>query len=134
MQSEGSLIYKIYLSSNMSQQCLNHLMLLNVHKNHTDNLKLVHTVHVYIVIVGNVCGKHFFGAELNSQIWINRQILHVTFLLIIYIYLNLFSLLLFKNALWNSFAYAMFGCPTFETLPMTLLLYSCACSLHETVM
>ncbi len=52
---------KTYLRSTMSQQRLNHLMLLHVHKSHTDSLSLVDVAKDFIA--GNDHRKHVFGTE-----------------------------------------------------------------------
>lgn len=50
-----------YLRSTMSQQRLDHLMLLHVHKNYTDDLSLVDIANNFIA--DNEHRKHFFGPK-----------------------------------------------------------------------
>ncbi len=52
---------KSYLRSTMSQQRLNHLMLLNIHKSFTDKLNLVDVANDFIA--GNEHRKNVFGIE-----------------------------------------------------------------------
>ena len=56
---------KTYLRSTMSQQRLNHLMLLHVHKSYTDDLYLVNVANGFIA--NNEHRKHFFGPEFKSS-------------------------------------------------------------------
>ena len=56
---------KTYLRSMMSQQCLNHLMLLHVHKSETDALNLVNVANDFIA--GNDHRKHVFGTEFKPS-------------------------------------------------------------------
>ena len=56
---------KTYLRSTMSQQRLNHLMLLHVHKSETDALNLVDVANDFIA--GNDHRKHVFGTELKPS-------------------------------------------------------------------
>ena len=62
MQSERSFSairhIKTYLHSTMSKQRLNHLMLLDVHKSHTDDLDLIDIVNDFID--GSDHRKHFW--------------------------------------------------------------------------
>lgn len=60
---------KTYLRSTMSQQRLNHLMLLHIHRHLTDELDLIGIANDFIV--GNDHRKHFFGTE-SSQISSNN--------------------------------------------------------------
>ena len=53
---------KTYLRSTMS---LNHLMLLHVHKNYTDDLNLVDIANDFIA--DNEYRKHFFGPEFKPS-------------------------------------------------------------------
>jgi hypothetical protein len=55
---------KTYLCSTMSQQRLNHLMLLHVHKSHTDDLDLIDVTNNSID--GGDHRKHFFGSEFKQ--------------------------------------------------------------------
>ena len=52
---------KTYLRSTMSQQRLNHLMLLHIHKSLTDDLNLVDVANDFIA--GHDHRKHVFGTE-----------------------------------------------------------------------
>ena len=52
---------KTYLRSMMSQQHLNHLMLLHVHKSYTDHLELIDVANDFID--SSEYRKHFFGSE-----------------------------------------------------------------------
>ena len=54
---------KSYLRSTMSQQCLNHLMLLQVHKSHIDSLNLVEVANDFIT--GHEHRKDVFGTQFN---------------------------------------------------------------------
>ena len=56
---------KTYLRSTMSQQRLNHLMLLHVHKSETDALNLVDVANDFIA--GNDHRKHVFGTEFKQS-------------------------------------------------------------------
>lgn len=56
---------KTYLCSTMSQQRLNHLMLLHVHKSYTDDLSLVDVANDFIA--DNEHRKQFFGPEFKSS-------------------------------------------------------------------
>ena len=56
---------KTYLRSTMSQQRLNHLMLLHIHKSHTDSLNLVDVANDFIA--GNDHRKHVFGNEFKAS-------------------------------------------------------------------
>ena len=56
---------KTYLQSTMSQQQLNHLMLLHVHKSHTDHLNLVDVANDFIS--GNEHKKNAFGTEFKDS-------------------------------------------------------------------
>ena len=56
---------KEYLRSTMSQQRLNHLMLLHVHKSRTDALKLVDVANDFIS--GHDHRKHIFGNEFKQS-------------------------------------------------------------------
>ena len=56
---------KTYLRSTMSQQRLNHLMLLHVHKRETDALNLVDVANDFIA--GNDHRKHVFGTEFKPS-------------------------------------------------------------------
>ena len=56
---------KTYLRSTMSQQRLNHLMLLHVHQNRTDGLNLVDVANDFIA--GNDHRKQVFGAEFKAS-------------------------------------------------------------------
>ena len=56
---------KSYLRSTMSQQRLNHLMLLHVHKDRTDGLDLVDVANDFIV--GSEHRKNLFGAKFSSS-------------------------------------------------------------------
>ena len=56
---------KTYLRSTMSQQRLNHLMLLHVHKSYTDDLSLVDIANDFIA--DNEHRKHFFGPEFKPS-------------------------------------------------------------------
>ena len=49
---------KRYLRSTMSQQQLNHLMIMHVHKDHTDRLSLVDTANQFVR--GHDHREHFF--------------------------------------------------------------------------
>ena len=60
---------KTYLRSTMSQQCLNHLMLLHVHESHIDNLEFIDVANDFID--GNEHRKHFLALNSNFQIEIN---------------------------------------------------------------
>ena len=55
---------KTYLHSTMTQQRLNHLMLLHVHKSHTDSLNLVDVANDFIA--GNDHRKHMFGYRVQA--------------------------------------------------------------------
>ena len=52
---------KTYLRSTMSQQRLNHLMLLHIHKSLTDDFNLVDVANDFIA--GHDHRKHVFGTE-----------------------------------------------------------------------
>ena len=54
---------KTYLRSSMTQQ-LNHLMLLHIHKCHTNNLDLIDVANDFID--GNEHRKNFFGSEFKQ--------------------------------------------------------------------
>ena len=56
---------KSYLRSTMSQQRLNHLMLLHVHKDRTDGLDLVDVANDFIF--GSEDRKNLFGAKFSSS-------------------------------------------------------------------
>ena len=56
---------KTYLRSTMSQQRLNHLMLLHIHKSQTDSLSLVDVANDFIA--GNDHRKHVFGTEFKES-------------------------------------------------------------------
>ena len=56
---------KMYLRSTMTQQRLNHLMLLHAHKSHTDSLNLVDVANDFIA--GNDHRKHMFGTEFKPS-------------------------------------------------------------------
>ena len=56
---------KTYLRSTMTQQRLNHLMLLHVHKSHTDSLNLVDVANDFNA--GNDHRKHMFGTEFKPS-------------------------------------------------------------------
>ena len=55
---------KTCLRSSMTQQRLNHLMLLHIHKYHTNNLDLIDVAHDFID--GNEHRKNFFGLEFKQ--------------------------------------------------------------------
>ena len=55
---------KTYLRSSMTQQRLNHLMLLHIHKEHTNNLDLIDVANDFID--GNEHRKNFFGLEFKQ--------------------------------------------------------------------
>ena len=56
---------KMYLRSTMSQQRLNHLMLLHVHKSRTDALSLVDVANDFIS--GHDHRQHIFGTEFKPS-------------------------------------------------------------------
>ena len=56
---------KTYLRSTMAQQRLNNLMVLHVHKSHTDNLDLVAVANDFID--GSDHRKNFFGSEFKQS-------------------------------------------------------------------
>ena len=56
---------KTYLCSTMTQQRLNHMMMLHVHKSHTDDLDLVAVAKEFID--GSDHRKHFFGSEFKQS-------------------------------------------------------------------
>ena len=56
---------KTYLRSTMSQQRLNHLMLLHVHKSSTDQLSLVDVANDFIA--GNEHRQHVFGRKFSPS-------------------------------------------------------------------
>ena len=57
---------KGYLRSTMSQQRLNHLMIMHVHKDHTDQLSLVDTANEFVR--GHDHREHLFGKFTNSDL------------------------------------------------------------------
>jgi len=50
---------KFYLKSTMSQQRLNHLMVLHVHREHTDNLNMTEVANEFVK--NDECRSHIFG-------------------------------------------------------------------------
>ena len=56
---------KTYLCSTMSQQCLNHLMLLHVHKSQTDELNLIDVANDFID--ANDHRKNIFGSQFSQS-------------------------------------------------------------------
>ena len=56
---------KTYLRSTMSQQRLNHLMVLHVHKSSADDLDLIDVANDFID--GSDHRKHFFGSEFKHS-------------------------------------------------------------------
>ena len=56
---------KTYLRSTMSQQRLNHLMLLHVHKSHTDDLDLIDVANDFIDDSDH--RKYFFGPDFKQS-------------------------------------------------------------------
>ena len=56
---------KTYLHSAMSQQRLNHLMLLHAHKSHTDDLDLIDVANDFID--GSDHRKYLFGPEFKQS-------------------------------------------------------------------
>ena len=56
---------KTYLRSTMTQQLLNHLMLLHIHRHLTDDLDLVGIANDFIV--GNDHRKQFFGTKFKQS-------------------------------------------------------------------
>ena len=56
---------KMYLRATMSQQRLNHLMLLHVHKSRTDSLSLVDVANNFIS--GHDHRKNLFGTEFKPS-------------------------------------------------------------------
>ena len=65
---------KTYLRSTMSQQRLNHLMLLNVHKSHTDDLSLVDIANNFIA--NNKHRKQFFGPAIRCVLTVEPNSAH----------------------------------------------------------
>ena len=57
--------FKMYLCAIMTQQRLNHLMLLHIHKSRTDSLSLVDVANNFIC--GHDHRKHLFGNEFKSS-------------------------------------------------------------------
>ena len=55
---------KSYLWSTKSQQCLNHLMVLHVHKDYTEKLNLVDTANDFMA--GNEHRTQVFGMEFKE--------------------------------------------------------------------
>ena len=58
-------LIKSYLRSTMRQQCLNHLMVLNVHKEFTDKPSLINVAHEFIS--GSEHRKNVFGMEFSQS-------------------------------------------------------------------
>ena len=56
---------KTYLRSTMTQQRLNHLMLMHVHKTYTNGLNLVDVANNFIA--GSDHRKHVFGTEFKPS-------------------------------------------------------------------
>ena len=60
---------KTYLHSSMTQQRLNHFMLLHIHKCHTNNLDLVDVANDFMD--GNEDRKNFLGQNLSKHTELN---------------------------------------------------------------
>ena len=58
-------LIKSYLRSTMRQQCLNHLMVLNEHKEFTDKLSLIDVANEFIS--GSEHWKNIFGMEFSRS-------------------------------------------------------------------